>query len=69
MAPVYKVSYVVLGESHPGAILNADQPPKVGDSVKLGTRKFVVVEVLDLIPSRGDFHFLHATLRVAPAEP
>ncbi len=68
MAPVYKVSYVVLGESHPGAILNADEPPRVGESVKLGTRSFVVVEVLDLIPSRGDFHFLHATLRPASTE-
>jgi len=69
MPPVYKVSYVVLGESHPGAILNADEPPKVGDSVKLGTRTFEVVEVLDLIPSRGDFHFLHATLRPATTVP
>lgn len=69
MAPVYKVSYVVLGESHPGAILNADEPPRVGQSVKLGTRDFVVVEVLDLIPARGEFHFLHATLRPVPAQP
>lgn len=69
MATVYKVSYVVLGETHPGAILNADEPPQVGDSVKLGTRTFEVVEVLDLIPPRGDFHFLHATLRPAPTQP
>lgn len=66
MAAVYKVSYVVLGENHPGAILNTDEPPQVGDAVTLGTRHFSVVEVLDLIPARGDFHFLHVTLR--PAE-
>ena len=62
MAPVYKVSYVVLGENHPGAILNTDEAPRVGAKVKLGKREFEVVEVLDLIPARGEFHFLHATL-------
>ncbi len=66
MSPVYKVSYVVAGEEHPGAILNADQPPTVGGQVRLGDRDFVVVEVVDLLPARGDFRFLHATLRPAP---
>ncbi len=65
MASVYKVSYVVAGEEHPGAILNADQPPRVGDQVTLGKRRFVVLEVVDLLPARGDFRFLHATLRPA----
>ncbi len=65
MAPVYKVSYVVAGEEHPGAILNADQPPRVGDQVTLGNRRFVILEVVDLLPARGDFRFLHATLRPA----
>ena len=65
MPPVYKVSYVVAGEEHPGAILNADQPPRVGDQVTLGNRRFVVLEVVDLLPARGDFRFLHATLRPA----
>jgi hypothetical protein len=67
MPPVYKISYVVTGEDHPGAILNSDHPPQVGDRVQLGQRDFEVVEVMDLIPSRGDFHFLHATLRPAPS--
>ena len=66
MPPVYKVSYVVTGEDHPGAILNADTQPQVGDHVRLGEREFVVVEIVDLMPARGDFHFLHATLRPAP---
>jgi hypothetical protein len=65
MAPVYKVSYVVAGEGHPGAILNADQPPRVGDQVTLGNRRFIVLEVVDLLPARGEFRFLHATLRPA----
>lgn len=67
MPPIYKVSYVVLGESHPGAILNMDEAPRVGATVTLGNRDFEVVEVLDLIPARGEFHFLHATLRSRPS--
>lgn len=67
MTPVYKVSYVVTGEDHPGAIMNADQQPNVGDHIRLGDREFVVVEIVDLMPARGDFHFLHATLRPVPA--
>jgi hypothetical protein len=66
MAPVYKVSYVVTGEDHPGAILNMDRAPAVGDPIDLGERRFVVTEVIELLPPRGDFHFLHATLAPAP---
>jgi hypothetical protein len=58
---IYKVSYVVIGGEHPGAIANADEPPKVGDRVKLGKQEFKVVEVLELMPPRGEFSFLHAT--------
>jgi hypothetical protein len=66
MGAIYKVSYVVIGENHPGAILNVDRRPVIGDHVQLGEREFVVVEVLDLMPARGDFHFLHATLQATP---
>ncbi|OGO67692.1 MAG: hypothetical protein A2Z37_16415 [Chloroflexi bacterium RBG_19FT_COMBO_62_14] len=62
MAAIYKVSYVVTGEDHPGAILNVDHMPEVGEKVELGRRRFVVVEVFELVPPRGEFHFLHATL-------
>jgi hypothetical protein len=63
MAPIFKVSYVVAGGGHPGAIVNEDQKPVVGERVKLGKDEFEVVEVLDLIPARGDFSFLHVTIR------
>ena len=63
MPAIYKVSYVVRGEDHPGAILNMDHPPKVGDRVHIGTREFTVVEVVELIPPREEFHFLHATVK------
>ncbi len=65
MAAIYKVSYVVIGEEHPGAILNTESKPKVGDTVKIGGRQFRVVEVQELIPPHGDFHFLHASLKAA----
>jgi len=66
MSEVFKVSYVVRGEDHPGAILNVDERPEVGDKVKLGRRAFEVLEVLELIPPRGTFHFLHVTLQAKP---
>jgi hypothetical protein len=63
VAAIYKVSYVVVGEDHPGAILNTDREPRVGDRVEIGERSFTVVEVQELIPPHGDFHFLHASLK------
>jgi hypothetical protein len=66
MAAIYKVSYVVSGGEHPGAILNTDHRPKKGDVVKLGRKPFQVIEVFDLIPPRGEFRYLHATVK--PAE-
>jgi hypothetical protein len=63
VAAIYKVSYVVIGEEHPGAILNTEKEPRVGDAVRIGDRDFHVVEVQELIPPHGDFHFLHASLK------
>ena len=63
---VYKVSFVVTGSDHPGAIANMSRPPEVGERVKLGDRVFRVTEVLNLIPPRGEFHYIHVTC--SPAE-
>jgi hypothetical protein len=63
---IYKVSYVVVGGEHPGAIANVEKPPQVGDRIKLGDYEFEVMEVLELMPPRGEFSFLHATCRLAP---
>jgi hypothetical protein len=63
--PVYKVSYVVRGADHPGMIMNTRRRPAPGDPVDLGRRRFRVVEVLDLLPARGGFVFLHVTLEPA----
>jgi hypothetical protein len=64
---IYKVSYVVRGGSHPGAILDAEKIPQVGDTVVFGGQEFRLVEVMELMPSRGGFGFLHATC--VPIEP
>ena len=58
---IYKVSYVVRGGSHPGAILDAETIPQVGETVAFGGQEFRIVEVMELMPSRGGFGFLHAT--------
>jgi hypothetical protein len=62
---IYKVSYVVIGKPHAGAIVNQDAPPRVGDQVELGGETFNVIEVVDLTPQRGEFAYLHVTCRPA----
>jgi hypothetical protein len=61
---IYKVSYVVTGGEHPGAIQNDEKPPKVGDIVTLGKHQFKVLDVVELMPPRGGFAFLHATCQL-----
>ena len=60
---IYKVSFVVQGGGHPGAIQNMEKRPKKGYRVKLCNKVYEVVEVLEIIPSRGEFGYLHATCR------
>jgi hypothetical protein len=60
---IYKVSYVVVDQPHPGEIINQDEPPEIGDLVTLGDEEFEVIEIIDLAPPRGDFAYLHATCR------
>jgi hypothetical protein len=63
MSTIYKVSYVVQGGGHPGAIVNEEKKPEIGERVILGSQEFKVVEVVDLMPARGDFSFLHVTVK------
>ena len=58
---VYKVSVVITKGDHPGAIVNLDKAPEVGKTIKLGNDEFEIIEVMELMPARGDFHFLHVT--------
>jgi hypothetical protein len=67
---IYKVSYVVMGSEHPGAIMNQVDKPKVGDHVDIGHHSFEVVEVQEMMAPRNDFQFMHATVReVALSQP
>ncbi|MEA3340671.1 MAG: hypothetical protein U9R15_11945 [Chloroflexota bacterium] len=65
---IYKVSYVVMGKPQLGEIVNLDGPPRVGDQVELSDELCEVIEVVDLIPPRGDFAFLHVTCQSAQDE-
>lgn len=60
---IYKVSYVVQGGAYPGGIMNQEKPPEPGDHVQIGPMTFEVIEIHDVMPPRGDFHFLHATVK------
>lgn len=66
---IYKVSYVVLGGQHPGAIRNETVRPEAGSRIRLGPATFEIVEVSSLLPPRDEIQYLHATLRevAAPA--
>ena len=59
---VYKVSYVVIGIEHPGAIVNRNEAPVVGELIQLGEFTFKVIEVMELMPPKGNFHYFHATI-------
>jgi hypothetical protein len=63
---VYKVSLVILGGEHSGAIINLRERPEVGQHLRVGDLEVEVLEVMDLIPPHGDFYFVHATCRLVP---
>ncbi len=60
---IYQVSYVVIGGKHAGRIMNQEEKPEAGDRVEFGGQTFEIVEVLEIIPPRGDFAYLHATCK------
>jgi len=60
---IYKVSYVVEDGDLPGGIKNEATLPQVGNRVQLGPHTFEIVDVLEIMPPREDFQFLHATVK------
>ncbi len=60
----YQVSYVVVGSTHPGAIVSMDKRPEVGEIVTFGRQRFEVLEVQELTPVTGNFGFLHVTCQM-----
>ncbi|MCJ7703660.1 MAG: hypothetical protein MUO62_18940 [Anaerolineales bacterium] len=65
---VYKVSYVVTGSDHPGGIVNLDYRPVERDILKVGDNILEVLEVVDLMPPRGNFYYIHATCKIAESK-
>ena len=65
---VFKVSLVIPGVEHGGAIFNLPERPQVGDHLKIGEMEVEVVEVVDLLPPRGNFQYLHATCKVVGSQ-
>ncbi|OQY18428.1 MAG: hypothetical protein B6I35_13060 [Anaerolineaceae bacterium 4572_32.2] len=61
---IYQVSYVVIDGGHPGTIMNQEERPEVGDRVEFAGETVEIVEVLEIIPPRNDFAYLHATCKV-----
>ena len=60
----YKVSFVVIeGSEHPGAIINVDERPNVGDEITFDGLVFEIVEIKELMPTVGNFGFLHASCK------
>ena len=58
---VFKVSIVVADGSHPGAILNLDRRPIKGETININGNLFLIKEVIELMPPRGNFQYLHLT--------
>ena len=64
---VWKVSFVVIGSDHPGGIVNLDHSPALGDLIQIGNYWIEILEVFELMPSKGDFHYIHTTCRLIEA--
>lgn len=63
---VCKLSIVIPGAPQGGAIIDVSAIPQVGDQIQMGNSRVEVIEVMELLPPRGDFHFVHATCRLVP---
>ncbi len=60
---IYKLSIVVPGRRDIGGIQNTDKEPRVGDTVILGPDKYEIIDIVELMPPRGDFVYLHTVCR------
>jgi hypothetical protein len=60
---IYKVSYVEENGQYPGGIRNEGRRPEIGDFVQIGPRRFKVILVHEILPPRGDFHYIQATVQ------
>ena len=58
---IWKVSYVIDGRLDAGGIVNLDHAPEPGEVLIIGRDQLEVLESLELIPPRGEFHYIHVT--------
>jgi hypothetical protein len=58
---IYKLSIVVPGRRDIGGIQNLDKEPKPGDIVVLGKEAYKIIDIVELMPPRGNFIYLHVT--------
>jgi len=65
---IWKVSYVIRGSSKAGGIVNLDHAPEPGEFLEIGRDQLEVLESLELIPPRGEFHYIHVTCTLIEAD-
>jgi len=61
---IYKVSYVVRGSNHLGGIINLEKRPVRGERIRIGDLDLEILEVVELMPPRGDFNYIHTTCKI-----
>lgn len=61
---IYKVSYVIRGSNHPGGIINLEKRPAEGEIIRIGDFQMEILEVVELMPPRGDFYYIHTTCKI-----
>jgi hypothetical protein len=61
---IYKVSVVVPEHRDLGGIQNMEKRPEPADKLQIGRETFEVVEVIELMPPRGEFSYLHVTCKL-----
>jgi hypothetical protein len=60
----WKVSYIVKESSQPGGIINLKHAIAAGDIIKVGNDELEILEAEELIPPRGEFHYVHVTCKL-----
>jgi hypothetical protein len=61
---ICKISYTIVESDNPGGIINLEQHPNVGDKIQVGELTLEILEVIELLPPRGNFHYLHVTCKI-----
>lgn len=62
---IFKVSYVIKGSDYPGGIINLSNRPVEGETLQVSDLNLKVLEVIELMPPRGDFYYYHVTCQIS----